>query len=117
MKGTKQKDIFLSQFLSNEAVYNRLSDYYKSEEVIIYDKEKLLINTTKNYGSSSKNIKMEVIKPRHEKYFLIYSFTLNENLASIVLATSNMDYGIIYYLKRENNNNWLIMNTIPMNSR
>lgn len=117
IKSNKQRDIFLSEFFNTESVYNSLIDYYSNKSIIIYDKEKLLVQNSKEYGINNKVIDIVTEKPNKD-YFVVYNFTLNKNLATIVLATSNMDYGVIYYLKRNNENEkWTIMNIIPKNSR
>ena len=118
MKSSKQRNLFLSQFFNNEVVHDQLFKYYKTNQIIIYDKKNLLVENSKTYGNGSKNIIIQTAKPINENHFIIYSFTLNKNLASLVLATSDLDYGIIYYLKRDPiNDSWLIMNVIPKNSR
>ncbi len=119
INSSKQKDVFLSEFFNTESVYNSLIDYYSNKSiVIIYDKEKLLVQNLKKYGINNKFINIETEKPNNKDYFVVYNFTLNKNLATIVLATSNMDYGIIYCLKRNHENEkWKIMNIIPKNSR
>lgn len=117
INSNKQKDIFLSELFNTESVYNSLIDYYSNKSIIIYDKEKLLIRNSKKYGINNKVIDIVTEKPNKE-YFVVYNFTLNKNLATIVLATSNMDYGVTYYLIRNNENEkWKIMNIIPKNSR
>lgn len=111
-----QKDIFLSEFFNNESVYESLAKYYPNQSLIVFDKEKLLIQ--KSYGINNKNIKVQTIKPHDDNYFLVHNFILNKNLATIVLATSDMEKGIIYYLKRDKaNEKWVMMNIIPKNSR
>lgn len=118
VNSSSQKDIFLSQFFNNEVVYNGLSKYYPHKSIVIYDKENLLVKVSKTYGDISKSIKIETLKPLTEEYFVIYSFTMNKNLISLVLATSDMEQGVIYYLKRNKmNEKWTIMNIIPKSSR
>lgn len=113
-----QKDIFLSDFFNKESVYGSLIDYYPNKSITIYDKEQVLIQNSKEYGINNKIINIVTERPKKNDYFLIYSFTLNKNLAMIVLNTSDMDHGIIYYLrKNQKNERWTIMNIIPRNSR
>jgi hypothetical protein len=73
-----------------------------------------LVEKSKTFGIDSKKVIVETIKPLDDNYFIVYSFTLNENLASIVLATSDGDKGIIYYAEKKKNK-WAIMNIIPKN--
>ena len=113
-----QKDIFLTDFFNKESVYESLIDYYPNKSITIYDKENVLIQNSKEYGINDKIINIVTEKPKNKEYFVVYSFTLNKNLAMIVLNTSDMDYGIVYYLrKKQENERWAIMNIIPKNSR
>ena len=109
---------FLSDFFNKESVYESLIDYYPDKSITIYDKENVLIQNSKEYRINNKIINIVTEPPKNKEYFLVYSFTLNKNLAMIVLNTSDMNYGIIYYLrKNQENERWSIMNIIPRNSR
>ncbi|WBV59926.1 hypothetical protein PFY12_12865 [Chryseobacterium camelliae] len=114
LKKDRQKEEFITQFFNNESVYNSLEKYYTQRNIIIYDEKKELVEKSKTFGIDSKKIIAETIKPLDDNYFIVYSFTLNENLASIVLATSDEDKGIIYYAEKKKNK-WAIMNIIPKN--
>jgi len=114
LKKDRQKEDFVTQFFNNASVYNSLETYYPKKDITIYDEKKELVNAPKTFGLDSKKIKIETKKPLDDKYFIVYSFTLNENLASIVLATSDKDKGIIYYVEKKKNK-WAIMNIIPKN--
>lgn len=116
LKKDQQKEEFVTQFFNNESVYNSLESYYTQKNIIIYDEKKELVDKSKTFGIDSKKVIVETIKPLDDNYFVVYSFTLNENLASIVLATSDEDKGIIYYVEKKKNK-WAIMNIIPKNSR
>ncbi|MDQ1161507.1 hypothetical protein QE422_001875 [Chryseobacterium sp. SORGH_AS 447] len=113
-KKNGKKEQFITQFFGNESVYNSLKDYYSQKDIIIYDSKKELVNTPKTLEIDLKRIKIETIKPLNDNYFKVYKFNLNESLASIVLATSDGDKGIIYYIEKRNNK-WIIMNIIPKN--
>lgn len=113
-----RKDIFLSDFFNKDSVYESLINYYPNKSITIYDKENVLIQNSKEYGINNKIINIVTESPKSKDYFVVYSFTLDKNLAMIVLTTSNMDYGVIYYLrKNQENERWTIMNIIPRNSR
>ncbi len=113
-----QKNTFLSEFFNTESVYESLIDYYPNKSITIYDKENMLIQNSKEYGINNKIINIVTEKPNNKEYFVVYSFTLNKNLAMIVLTTSDMDHGVIYYVrKNKENEKWAIMNIIPRNSR
>lgn len=114
LKKDRQKEEFVTQFFNNESVYNSLKDYYSQKSIIIYDNKKELVKRSKTFGIDSKKVIAETIKPLDDNYFIVYSFTLNESLASIVLATSDEDKGIIYYVEKKKNK-WAIMNIIPKN--
>ncbi|WP_294286521.1 hypothetical protein [uncultured Chryseobacterium sp.] len=114
LKKNGRKEQFITQFFSNESVYNSLKDYYSQKDIIIYDSKKELVNTPKTLEIDLKKIKIETTKPLNDNYFKVYKFNLNESLASIVLATSDGDKGIIYYVEKKNNK-WIIMNIIPKN--
>lgn len=118
MNNNSQKYIYLSQFFDNEAIYNSLEHYFQQEEIIIYDDKKILSDKPISFGNSSKKIRIEITKPQHSNYFIVHNYTLNKNLASLILATSDLEKGIIYYSKRNHQNEkWKTMNIIPKNSR
>ena len=114
LKKDRKKEEFITQFFSNESVYNSLKDYYSPKDIIIYDSKKELINTPNSFKIDLNEIKIETTKPLNDNYFKIYSFNLNKSLASIVLSTSDGDKGIIYYVEKRSNK-WVIMNIIPKN--
>ncbi|KMQ59945.1 hypothetical protein ACM46_16940 [Chryseobacterium angstadtii] len=114
LEKNRRKEQFITQFFGNESVYNSLKDYYSPKDIIIYDSKKELINTPISFEINSNRIKIETTKPLNDNYFKIYSFNLNKSLASIVLATSDGDKGVIYYVEKRNNK-WVIMNIISKN--
>jgi len=114
LKKDRKKEQFITQFFGNESVYNSLKDYYSQKDIIIYDNKKELVNTPKFFEIDLKRTKIETTKPLNDNYFKVYSFNLNKSLASIVLATSDGDKGIIYYVEKRNDR-WVIMNIIPKN--
>lgn len=114
LKKDRKKEQFITQFFSNESVYNSLKDYYSQKDIIIYDNKKELVNTPKFFEIDLKRMKIETTKPLNDNYFKVYSFNLNKSLASLVLATSDGDKGIIYYVEKRNDK-WVIMNIIPKN--
>lgn len=118
MNSKRQKNVFLSQFSNNESIYNSLSDYYRDEKIIIYDENKVLVDKGVILGSEVKKIEFVTVKPTNDKYFIVHNFILNRNLATVILASSDRESGIIYYLKRNDiNEEWKSINIIPKNNR
>lgn len=80
LKKDRLKEEFVTQFFNNESVYNSLETYYPKKDITIYDEKKELVNAPKTFGLDSKKIKIQTKKPLDDNYFIVYSFTLNENL-------------------------------------
>ncbi|WP_187478114.1 hypothetical protein [Amniculibacterium sp. G2-70] len=118
----KQDQFFVSQFFNNEVVFDNLAKYYPRDNTIkIYDRKKELVDKSITYGSSSKKIKIDIYANENQQdYFVIYNFILNQDLATIVFATSDMEYGIIFHLQKikiKNDMQWVVVNTIHKYSR
>ncbi|WBV59927.1 hypothetical protein PFY12_12870 [Chryseobacterium camelliae] len=118
VKENKQKDIFINQFVNNDGILNSLESFYNVKTITIYDENKLLVKQDKTFNISSKTVNIVILKPQNDKYLSIKNFIINKNLVCLTFLTSDREEGVVFYLKRKNNDDkWQISNMFKQQTR
>lgn len=118
VKENRQKDIFINQFVNNDGIINSLESFYNVKTITIYDENKLLVEQDKTFNISSKTVNIVILKPQNDQYLSIKNFIINKNLVCLTFLTSDREEGVVFYLKRKNNDDkWQISNMFKQQTR
>lgn len=111
------KKNFSHQFFTNSIVCSTLQDYY-GDNILIYDSNKVLEKSTKHFSKDSVNIVIQNFEPQTKDFFRVHDFTLNQDLAMIVLSTEDRKKGVLFYLRLNKKKNiWEIMELTKRSSK
>lgn len=94
----------LNTFFESDNILHPLSDFIKSNRIIIVDQKKKIFSTEKEFKDQSKSgektIKIINTIPKEKNYLLLGDYIVNEDLAVISFADSTKKKYIIYTFKK-----------------